>query len=131
VDGRPAHPRTRSSAAPARGGPARPVGALVSGALRSLGVPSRAAGRRVLDAWRIVADAAWAGRAAPTRLLGGTLVVTVSSAPLREELAQFHAERLLDAMRRSLPDVPLAGIRFETGARVPDADGPSTPGGPR
>jgi len=94
------------------------VGDLVTGALRSLGVPSRAASRRVLDAWAALADAAWRGKAAPTRLVGGTLVVGVSSAPLREELAQFHAARLLDAMRRSLPETPLTAIRFTSTSPV-------------
>jgi len=105
----------RGGFAPERGGPARPVGDLVTGALRSLGVPTRAASRRVLEAWGALADPAWAGKTSPTRLVGGTLCVAVSSAPLREELAQFHAARLLDAMRRALPDVPIAALRFEAG----------------
>jgi hypothetical protein len=99
----------------ARGGAARPVGDLVTGALRALGVPTRAASRRMLDAWGAIADPAWAGKARPTRLVGGTLVVTVASAPLREELAQFHAARLLEAVQRALPDVGVAALRFEAG----------------
>jgi hypothetical protein len=117
---RGAIPRSMGRPAPDRGGPARPLGDLVTGALRSLGVPSRAATTRMREAWAAIADPAWAGKASPTRLVGGTFVVTVSSAPLREELAQFHAARLLEALRRILPDVPLAALRFEAGAALPE-----------
>jgi hypothetical protein len=51
------------------------------------------------------------------RLLGGTLVVAVSSASLREELAQFHAARLLEVLKRLLPEEPIVAIRFEAGGR--------------
>ena len=101
---------------PTRGGPARPIGESVSGALRALGMPTRAASRRVMTAWTTAADPAWRGRAAPARLIGGTLVVEVSSASLREELAQFHAARLLEVMKRLLPEEPIVAIRFEAGA---------------
>ena len=98
-----------------RGGPARPIGESVSDALRALGVPTRAASRRVMAAWATAADPAWRGIAAPARLLGGTLVVAVSSASLREELVQFHAPRLLDVMKSLLPEEPIVAIRFEAG----------------
>jgi hypothetical protein len=109
---------TASRASPAtRGGPARPIGESLSGALRSLGVPTRAASRRVRAAWETAADPAWRGLAAPVRLIGGILVVAVSSASLREELAQFHAPRLLEVLKRLLPEEPIAAIRFEAGGR--------------
>ena len=109
----PRVPSTRQ--APNRGGPARAIGESVSGALRALGMPTRAASRRVMTAWATAADPAWRGRAAPARLIGGTLVVEVSSASLREELAQFHAPRLLEVMKKLLPEEPIVAIRFEAG----------------
>jgi hypothetical protein len=96
-----------------RGGPARPIGDVVRGALRGLGAPSRAASARVRAAWASVADPAWEGLASPLRLVGGELVVGVSSAALRHDLAQYHAARLLDALRRALPDEPFVALRFE------------------
>jgi hypothetical protein len=99
----------------ARGGPARPIGDSVSGALRALGMPTRAASRRVRSAWETAADPAWRGLATPARLLGGTLVVAVTSASLREELVQFHAARLLDVIKKLLPEEPIVAIRFEAG----------------
>jgi hypothetical protein len=82
-------------------------------------MPTRAASRRVMTAWTTAADPAWRGRAAPARLIGGTLVVEVSSASLREELAQFHAARLLEVMKRLLPEEPIVAIRFEAGGASP------------
>ena len=106
----------RAGAAPReRGGPAKAIGDVLPGALRALGVPSRAASRRVAGAWKQIADRAWLGRAAPVRLEGGVLVVAVESAPLREELAQFHAERLRSALRSALPEETIVSIRFEAG----------------
>lgn len=102
-----------------RGGPARPIGDLLGGALRSLGVPSKAVTRRVLSAWERVADPAWRGVAAPHRWTAGTLVVSVASAPLRQELAQFHAERLLAALKTLLPDDPITALRFEAAGEGP------------
>lgn len=96
-----------------RGGPARPIGDLLGGALRALGVPSKAVTKRVLSAWERVADPAWRGVAMPHRWTAGTLVVAVASAPLRQELAQFHAERLLAALKSLLPDDPITALRFE------------------
>ncbi len=102
-------------------GGAKPISELLGGALRSLGVPSRAVSRRIAEAWTAVADPAWAGRAKPMRLLGGVLVVGVSSAPLRLELVQFHAERLLAALRARLPTDPITSLRFAPEA-IAEAD---------
>ena len=104
---------------PSRGGPARPIGDFVPSALRSLGVPSRAASRRVREAWTRAADEAWAGRTAPVRLQGGVLTVAVDSAPLREELTQFHAERLLAVLRIALTEDRIVALRFVAGAEGP------------
>ena len=110
-------PGTKSvRAGAARGGVARPIGDFVPSALRSLGVPSRAASRRIRDAWGRVADPAWTGRTAPVRIQGGVLTIAVDSAPLREELAQFHAERLLAVLRIALTEDRLVAVRFVAGA---------------
>ena len=102
-----------------RGGQPRPIGDLLGGALRSLGVPSKSVTRRVLSAWERVADPAWRGIATPPRLMAGTLIVSVGSAPLRQELAQFHAERLLAALKSLLPDDPITALRFEAAGEGP------------
>jgi hypothetical protein len=62
-----------------------------------------------------VADPSWADRARPLRLQAGVLTVGVASAPLREELVQFHAERLLAALREILTQDNLVSLRFTAG----------------
>ena len=88
------------------------VGDLVAPALRELGVPSTRLTRRVQEAWSLAADPTWEGETVPLRLIGGVLVVGVRSAALRQEIAQFHRERLLSVLKAALPDVSLVAIRF-------------------
>ena len=96
---------------------AQPVGAYVSGALKDLGVLPVRVSAAVEAAWAQAADPAWEG-ARPARLQGGVLEVAVASASLREELAQFHAARLLAVLRQALPKTTLVGLRFAAeGAR--------------
>jgi len=106
---------------PRRAKDAARVGDLLRQALRDLGMPSGRLAPRVAKAWEQAADPAWKGLAVPRVLVGGVLVVGVSSAALREELAQFHRARLLDVLRAALPDVVLAGLRFS--ADVPPLSG--------
>lgn len=101
---RPARKGSRSAA--------RSAGELLPAALRSLGVPSVRLTRKLEDAWRAASDESWHGQTTLVRLVGGVLDVGVRSAALRDELANFHRERLLAVLRTALPDVPLIGMRF-------------------
>ena len=92
----------------------RPVGDLVGGALRSLGVPSVKLTEGLRRAWGVAADEAWRAHTRLRRIEGGVLDVGVSSEALRAELTNFHRDRLLAVMRAALPDVPLIGLRFVT-----------------
>jgi hypothetical protein len=84
----------------------------VAGALRDLGVASKSVSRKAREAWDRAADPSWAGKAVPTRWVGGVLFVEVASSALREELAQFHAERLRAVLVAASPDLPIVGLRF-------------------
>lgn len=110
---------TGPSREPARGGPARAIGQVLPTAMRGLGLPPRALVHRVEEAWKAVADPAWAARTRIVALQHGTLLVGVASAPLRDELARFHAERLLEAMRARLTKDPLVALRFVAAAEEP------------
>lgn len=92
------------------------LGDILPAALRDLGMPSMRLTRRVADAWRASADPAWHADTRPLRLDGGVFVVGVRSAALRQELAQFHKNRLLSVLRAALPDVPLVELRFRLDA---------------
>lgn len=94
---------------------ARPVGRLVSQALASLGVAPAPVTAALQAAWDRAAEPRWRHLATPTRLQGGQLEVAVSSASMREELAQFHAVRLLKVLQAALPTLPLVGLRFVAG----------------
>ena len=98
---------------PARRAP-KAVGDLLGGALRELGVPSARVTDKLRRAWATACDDAWHDHTNLRRLEGGVLEVGVGSAALRDELANFHNERLLAVLRAALPDVPLIGIRFVT-----------------
>lgn len=84
----------------------------MSKVLRDLGVPSRRVGDRLQRAWLACAEPVWVDRTSLRRIEGGVLEVGVTSAPLREELAHFHQERLLGVLQTALPDVPLIGLHF-------------------
>ena len=43
------------------------------------------------------------------------LEVEVGNAVLLQELSHFHKRRLLEALRRRLPDTPLTDLRFRAG----------------
>ena len=101
---------------------AKAVGDLVLSALRDLGMPSRRLTQKVHAAWERAADPAWAGKAVPIKLVGGVLVVGVSSASLRQELTQFHRDRLLSVLKAALPDQPLVGLRFTAETPAPSDD---------
>jgi hypothetical protein len=101
--------RRRSSAA-------RPAGEFVSAALKDLGVVPARVAAPVEAAWSQVAEPSWRPHVKLARIQGGVLEVAVTSAPLREELAQFHAQRLLAVLRQALPETTLVGLRFVAGA---------------
>jgi hypothetical protein len=92
-------------------------------ALRDLGVAPKAVTRRVAAAWDRASEGAWHGKAVPDRLQGGTLFVRVSAAPLRQELTQFHAARLLTVLSTLLPDDPIVALRFESGRGFESGNG--------
>jgi hypothetical protein len=96
--------------APRRG--PRTAADLLPGALRELGVPSAPLTGRLKRAWLAAVDEGWRERTALRRLEGGVLEVGVASEALRDELVNFHRQRLLAVLRTALPDVPLIGIRF-------------------
>ena len=102
---------------------ARSASELIGGAMRSLGIPSVKVSEKLTLAWDAAADDAWRHQTGLRRLEGGVLEVGVTSDALRDELTNFHRERLLAVLRAALPDVPLVGIRFlsDDGSRTTSA----------
>jgi len=78
-------------------------------------------GKTLHEAWAGVCEPAWRDRTWLVGHEGGVLRIGVSSAALREELVQYHAARLLELMRTSMPDVALAALRFVVEDRPVDS----------
>ncbi|MFO0934095.1 MAG: DUF721 domain-containing protein [Planctomycetota bacterium] len=116
---RPARGTSPERREPPRGGPARLIGDVVPAAIRGMALPPRAQVHRIQEAWARVADPSWGARAVPVSLSHGTLFVGVSSASLRDELARFHAERLLRALATQLPTDRVVALRFVATAEEP------------
>ena len=76
----------------------------------------RRQGRLHLEkAWVESAGADIAAHTRPGALRRGVLEVVVDNAVLLQELAHFHKRRLLEQLRRRLPDTPLTDLRFRAG----------------
>jgi predicted nucleic acid-binding Zn ribbon protein len=66
-------------------------------------------------AWAAVAGPEYAGNTRVEALRRGVLEVTVGNAVLLQELTHFHRRRLLEGLRRQLPNTPLTDLRFRAG----------------
>jgi predicted nucleic acid-binding Zn ribbon protein len=76
----------------------------------------RRQGRLHLEkAWAEVAGPEYAAQTRVEALRRGVLEIAVGNAVLMQELAQFHRRRLLEGLRRKLPDTPLTDLRFRAG----------------
>ena len=92
------------------------VGDLVGAALKDLGLPPARVSAPLQAAFDGALDPAWRGQLRLEKLQAGVLDVSVSSAALKDELAQFHGARLLAVLREAVPSVPLTRVRFLAGA---------------
>jgi predicted nucleic acid-binding Zn ribbon protein len=70
---------------------------------------------RLEVAWREALGPAFADHTRLGILRRGTLEVLVDNAVVMQELAHFHKRRLLDHLRRQLPDMLITALRFRAG----------------
>ena len=115
------HPKSQFlvSRKPAKSSTARPpgapptLGAALAELIRIKGVAGRGESAQLAQDWRAAAGDRIADR---TRVVGvrhGVLHVGVQNSALLGELASFHKDRLLDEMRRRLPESRLRGLKFK------------------
>jgi predicted nucleic acid-binding Zn ribbon protein len=76
----------------------------------------RRQGRLQLEkAWEEVAGAEFAPHTRVGTLKRGVLEVQVGNAVLLQELTHYHKRRLLEQLRRRLPNTPITDLRFRAG----------------
>jgi predicted nucleic acid-binding Zn ribbon protein len=95
-------------------GPER-VGEVLSRLFTARGWGRRQAHLQVERAWE---EAAGAKLAEHTRLINlrrGVMEIEVNSAILLQELAHFHKRKLLEQLRKRLPNLTIADLRFRAG----------------
>jgi predicted nucleic acid-binding Zn ribbon protein len=66
-------------------------------------------------AWADAVGPEFAAHTRPGALRRGVLEVVVDNAVLLQELTHYHKRRLLEQLRRRLPDTPLTDLRFRAG----------------
>ena len=95
-------------------GPER-IGEILSRLFTARGWGRRQDRLRLEQAW---AEAAGPEHAPHTQVGGlrrGVLEVVVGNAALLQELAHYHKRRLLEELRRRLPNNPITDLRFRAG----------------
>jgi predicted nucleic acid-binding Zn ribbon protein len=70
---------------------------------------------RLERAWTEAAGPEIARQTRTGTLRRGVLEVLVGNAVLLQELAHFHKRRLLESLRKQLPNTPLNDLRFRVG----------------
>jgi predicted nucleic acid-binding Zn ribbon protein len=66
-------------------------------------------------AWQESAGKEVAEQTRVAQLRRGVLEITVGNAVLLQELTHFHKRRLLEQLRRRLPNTPITDLRFRAG----------------
>jgi hypothetical protein len=79
-----------------------------------MGILKRMRQYEIWNQWDKIAGKTLAAHAKPARWQGNRLVVIVEHATWMQELSYLKAE-LLDKIRTSIPNIPIADIRFEIG----------------
>jgi predicted nucleic acid-binding Zn ribbon protein len=95
-------------------GPER-LGEILSRLFAARGWGRRQDRLRLEKAWTEAAGPEFAAHTRPAALRRGVLEVMVDNAVLLQELAHFHKRRLLEQLRRQLPDTTLTDLRFRAG----------------
>lgn len=90
------------------------LGEILSRLFTSRGWGRRQGQLQLERAWSEVA-AEYAGQTRLGAFRRGVLEVLVGNAVLLQELSHFHRRRLLEGLRRRLPNTPITDLRFRAG----------------
>jgi predicted nucleic acid-binding Zn ribbon protein len=92
-----------------------PLGEILSRLFTARGWGRRQGRLRLEQAWAEAAGAEIAKHTRAGALRRGVLEVEVASAVLLQELAHYHKRRLLEQLRKGLPELTLTDLRFRAG----------------
>ena len=95
-------------------GPER-IGEVLSRLFAARGWGRRQARLHLEKAWEQTAGAEFVEHTRLIRIYRGVAEIEVNNAVLLQELAAFHKRRLLEQMRRRLPNITLTDLRFRAG----------------
>ena len=93
-----------------------PMAEILKPVLRGIRPARRDPAEQVRAVWASVVGQKTAGRTRVTTLREGELIVEVSSAALRQHLAVFRRDEVLEALRQALPETPVTAIRYRVAA---------------
>jgi hypothetical protein len=91
------------------------LGEILSRLFTARGWGRRQGRLRLEQAWSETAGADMARHTRVGGLRRGILEVEVANAVLLQELAHYHKRRLLEQLRRRLPEVTITDLRFRAG----------------
>jgi predicted nucleic acid-binding Zn ribbon protein len=95
-------------------GPER-IGEILSRLFTARGWGRRQGRLRLEQAWAAIAGSEFAEHTCVGALRRGVLEVEVNNTVLLQELAHYHKRRLLEQLRRRLPEITLNDLRFRAG----------------
>jgi len=95
-------------------GPER-VGEVLSRLFAARGWGRRQARLHVERAWEESAGPKFAGHTRLVNLRRGVMEIEVNNAIMLQELAHFHKRRLLEQLRKRLPEMTIGDLRFRAG----------------
>ena len=95
-------------------GPER-IGEVLSRLFTARGWGRRQARLHLERAWEEAAGPEFAAHARLVNIRRGVMEIEVNNTVLLQELASFHKRRLLEELRRRLPNTTLTDLRFRAG----------------
>ena len=97
-----------------------PVGALLDGVLRRLGVARPVGVTQLVSDWPTIAGEPWASRSRPVGLRDGVLSVEVADSTAAT-LLKYDAKSLVSRLEKSLGKGLVTEVRVQVGRRSPDS----------
>jgi predicted nucleic acid-binding Zn ribbon protein len=94
---------------------ARPIGSVMPGVLKSMGLDRRRTEAEILRVWNHLIDPNIVAHAQPTGLRNGTLFVTVDHSVWLSEIVRYRRKEILEQLQHGFGSDLIARISFRVG----------------